>query len=142
MAPGDVFRVGPVPAVVYAAMLGATTAGQLLGIGLEASIGSHGIWLPAICSVALEALVGARMGAARTGAPLSSSASARVSLYYSAALVAVTVPLIVWLAAARGPRGLSLDARTPSAALAWLAVLVAGTAARWALMVAFRARRS
>ncbi|HLK40855.1 MAG TPA: hypothetical protein VKU41_29075 [Polyangiaceae bacterium] len=134
--------MGPVPAVVYAAMLGATTAGQLAGIGLDASIGSHEIWLPAICSVALEALVGARMGAARTGAPLSGSGSARVSIYYSTALVAVTVPLVVWFAAARGPRELPLDVRSPSVALAWLAVLVVGTGLRWVLMVAFRPRQS
>ena len=138
----DSLRVGPVPAVVYAALLGATTAGQLVGIGLDASIGSRGFWLPVLCSVVLEAVVGARMGAARAGGPLSSADSARVSVYYSAALVGLTVPLVVWVGLSRGPRPVPLAAPSAAVAFGWLAILVVATVLRWVLMVVLRPRPS
>jgi len=138
---GNLLKVGPVSGVVYAAMLGATIAGQLVGIAVDAAIGSHGIWIPAACSVFLEAIVGARMGAARAGRSLTTSESARVSVAYSVALAAVSVPLVVWFAAAGRGGAAALAQGRALGALIWLTALALGTAARWGLMVAFRPRR-
>ncbi len=58
----------PIP--VYAAMLAATVAGQVLGIALDAVVlHARTLWVPLACSLLLESLVAARQGAARLGHP-------------------------------------------------------------------------
>lgn len=126
---------------IYAAMLTATLAGQLGGIAVDAVIGSRGLWIPAACSVVLEALAGARVGAARAGGRLPSAKAARISLNYSIGLVALSVPLAAWLIAARPPGSdLHVDV-TLSRVAVGAAGLVVATAGRSLLMIAFGPRR-
>ncbi|MDP9037050.1 MAG: hypothetical protein M3O50_19810 [Myxococcota bacterium] len=94
---------GPVPPMVYVAMFGATVAGQLGGMAIDAvAIGRRVLWFPLALSVVLEALVGARFGASLLGRPLTSSESGRVSIYYSAGLAALSLPLAAWTAVSTG----------------------------------------
>jgi hypothetical protein len=127
--------------VVYAAMLAATIAGQLLGIGVDALLGSGSIGIPAGLSVALEAVAGARLGAARAGGALTPRQAGRLSLTYSAGLLAISIPLVVWMEAAHSANG-----GGPSWTLAGsgivIAALAVATAARWGLMVVLSRRRA
>ncbi len=127
-------------AVVYAAMLTATVGGQLCGIGLDALIGAHHLWIPLSFSVLLEALAGARAGAARSRRALTSRESARVSVTYSLGLALVSVPLAVWIVASH-PAGGAFEGVTFARVALGLAVLVLCTCARWVLMVGFAPRR-
>ncbi|MBV9948463.1 MAG: hypothetical protein JOZ69_16550 [Myxococcales bacterium] len=133
--------LGPVPPLVYVAMFAGTIAGQMLGMALDAALravsgGGRHLWLPLACSATFEAVLGARLGAARLGRPLSPGECARVSLLYSAALGALSLPLLLWsLAVIRSKAGLA-GAPSPGAALALLVVALASvTAVRAALMV-------
>ena len=132
-----------VPIAVYPAMLAGTIAGHFLGVGFDALVlGAHSMWAPLGCSVLLEAVIGARYGAARVGHPLTSGQRGRLSVYYSLALVAVSLPLAVWLTASRhSAEGLSsLSVSSRDAAL-WGAIGLAGlavyTVARYGLMTLF-----
>lgn len=136
-----------VPIAVYPAMLGGTIAGQFVGMGFDAlALGTHAVWAPLACSVLLEAVVGARYGAARLGHPLSASERGRLSVFYSLALAAVSLPLWAWLDASRGSRGGtsgSASASPHGIAVGFVVVLgglVVCTAARFALMTAFTRR--
>lgn len=133
----DAVKLGPVPVVIYAAMLAATLGGQLVGIAIDVSVGSHGIWIPAACSMVLESVVGARVGAARTGRALTVTESGQVSAYYSIGLLAISVPLVLWtyLAHAReaAAAGEGLNAWWALALPAAFGIAALG---RWALMVA------
>lgn len=128
--------LGPVPIVVYAAMFGATVVGQLVGMAADAvALGRRWLWVPLVCSVMLEALVGARLGGARIGRPLTWSECARVSAYYSIGLAALSVPLAVWTLASNH----GLRAGVSSHAVVWalgvaLAALIGATALRQAIM--------
>jgi hypothetical protein len=137
----DRIEIGSIPIAVYPAMLGATIAGQFLGIGIDAAIGSHGLWIPAACSVVLEAAVGARYGAARLGHALTRRERGRLSIFYSIALVAVSLPLAGWLAASRlAPQILVAGASAGRvAAIVSIAAgaVAAATGARFALMGLF-----
>ncbi len=126
-------------AFVYAAMLSATVVGQLCGIGFDALIGAHHLWIPLSFSVLLEAFAGARAGAARSRRALTPRESARVSVTYSLGLAFVSVALGVWIVASH-PGGAFAGVTFARAALG-LAVLVLGTCMRWALMVGFAPRR-
>ena len=139
--------LGPVPPLVYVAMFAGTIAGQMLGMALDAALravsgGGRHLWLPLACSAVLEALLGARLGAARLGRALTPAECARVSLFYSAALGALSLPLLVWsLAVVRSKAGLS-GTPSPAGALALLVVALAVvTAARAALLVALSRTR-
>jgi len=132
-----------VPIAVYPAMLAGTMAGHFLGVGFDALVlGTHGIWAPLACSVLLEALVGARYGAARVGHPLTPVQRGRLSVFYSLALAAVSLPLAVWLTAAKLSRdqlpGMSVSSHD---VVLWGAIGLAGlvvyTAARYGLMALF-----
>jgi len=135
---GDV-ALGSVPIVVYAAMLGATVAGQLLGMTLDAFVlGRHVLWIPAACSVALEALVGARLGSARAGRSLTAAECWRSSAYYSIGLAAISLPLWGWFGLSRLQGGslsarAALDAATSLGAV--LGALLVATFVRYGLMV-------
>jgi hypothetical protein len=135
-----------VPVAVYPAMLGGTIAGQFAGMGFDAlALGTHAVWMPLACSVLLEALVGARYGAARLGHPLTRSERGRLSVYYSLGLVAVSLPLWAWLATSRASReGVSGAGPSPHAVALGSAVLLGGlvvyTGVRFALMTAFSRR--
>jgi hypothetical protein len=95
--PQGPLSLGPVPPAVYVAMFGGTVGGQIVGMTADALVlGRRLVWVPVACSVVLEAVVGARLGAARLGRPLTSGECARVSAYYSLGLGAVTLPLAVW----------------------------------------------
>jgi hypothetical protein len=99
------------------------------------------MWAPLACSVVLEALVGARYGAARVGHRLTPSQRGRLSVYYSLALVGVSLPLAVWLMAARLSRNPFSDVSVSSHDTVWVALAVVGvlvyTAARYGLMALF-----
>lgn len=136
-----------IPWVVYPAMLGGTVAGQFLGMAIDAvAVGRHVVWIPLALSVVLEALVGARFGASRVGRPLTAEERRRVTLTYSAALVGVSLPLAVWIAASKATG----EGESPGAALSagaaplWLAAALAGavvyTAIRYGLMGLFSRR--
>jgi hypothetical protein len=127
--------------VVYAAMLAATIAGQLLGIGLDSLLGSGSIGIPVGLSVALEAVAGARLGAARSGGALTPRQAARISVTYSGALLAISVPLVVWMEAAHTANG-GGRAWTPTAFGVAIALLAVATVVRWGLMVVLSRRRA
>jgi len=135
-AQDDFFAPGSPFAFVYAAMLGATIGGQMLGIGIDALLGTHNVVAPAACSLVLEAVAGARLGARVEGHALDVRRAAIVSATYTFALVALSAPLAAWFA-------LSGKVTAPGAAFAWtplraavvLSALAAGIPARWGLMV-------
>jgi len=134
-----------VPLVVYGAMFGATVAGQVLGIAVEAALlRSHALWIPLALSVVLEAVVGARYGSARVGHVLTSGERARVSMNYSLALAALSLPLAGWIAASGATREAILagpSAHTVAVVLATcVSALLAVTVARWVLMTVFSPR--
>jgi hypothetical protein len=135
-AQGELPNVGPVPIVVYVAMLGATVVGQLLGMTADALIvGRRVVWVPLACSMVLEALVGARLGAARIGRPLTLRECTRVSCYYSTGLAALSVPLATWSLASHQPLAGATSSRDVIKGLGLLLVwLLAATALRPALM--------
>ncbi len=127
----------------YPAMLGGTMAGQLLGIVVDAMVGSRSFWIPLVCSVVLEALVGARY-APRGAPPLDARRCARVSWTYSLVLAGVSTPLLVWILASHAdavPGGVSYSLLTPGFVVAALAGFAAATAGRAGLMIAFATRR-
>lgn len=131
-----------IPIAVYPAMLGGTIAGHFLGLGFDViARGAHSMWAPLGCSVLLEALIGARYGAARVGHPLTPSQRGRLSVYYSLALVAVSLPLAGWLMASKASRDASVVGPAPHELAVWLGIgavgLVVYTAARYALMGLF-----
>jgi hypothetical protein len=143
-AEGDLPSIGPVPIVVYAAMFGATVAGQLVGMTADALvIGHRVIWVPLACSVTFEALVGAQFGAARIGRRLSWRECARVSAYYSLGLGSLSLSLLLWTLAAHRSTGTDGSVRGLATAVALvLAGLVVATVLRHALMVLVSRRRS
>jgi hypothetical protein len=125
-------------------MLGGTIVGQFVGVALDAVVlGRHAVVVPLGCSVVLEALIGARYGASRVGHPLTPRERRRLSIRYSAALAAVSLPLVVWLAAA-GASGKGLPVAQalmphdlPLLAAVTLGALVACTAVRYVLLGLF-----
>jgi hypothetical protein len=141
----DDWLAGASVAVVrYPAMLAGTVAGQLLGIAVDAAIGSRTVWFPLACSVALEALAGTRAAASRGEGPLDAAQSARVSVTYSLGLLLVSVPLVIWIAASHTPApdaGGALALWTPGRlGLAAVALAIA-TVVRWRLMIVLAPRR-
>jgi hypothetical protein len=140
-AEDDFFAPGSPFAFVYAAMLAATVGGQLLGIGIDAVLGTHNLAAPAACSLLLEALAGARLGARVEGGTLEVRRAAVVSATYTLSLAGLSVPLAAWFA-------LSGNVTAPGVAFAWtplravvvLLALAAGIPARWGLMVLFGRR--
>src|SRR5579863_1306298 len=132
-------ELGSVHLVVYAAMLGATVIGQLLGIVIDTALTSRNLWLPCGLSVTLEAVVGARYGAIRAGQALTWARSARVSVSYSSLLLAISVPLAAWIIAARPASGAHPSWTLVDVAFA-LAALAAATVARTTMMVVFAPR--
>jgi hypothetical protein len=149
--PTERLTLGSIPIVVYIAMFGAFIGGQLAGMALDAVIVGHRVlWVPTACSVVLEAIVGARLAAARLGRPLSTAQSGRLSAYYSIALAAVSLPLWGWTAASQAPHDGSAPGGAPMGGSAAtlglvLAALAAAAVVRFALLVLFsreRARRA
>lgn len=137
------------PPVVYGAMLAATIAGQFLGMTVDAlALARHVLWVPLAFSVVLEALVGARLGAARVGHPLTSAERARLSVQYTVGLTAVSIPLAGWIAASKATHGRLFaggDASLHRVAVALglvLAVAALCTMVRYALMTVFSWRRT
>jgi hypothetical protein len=127
-------------AVVYAAMLAATIVGQLVGITVDALLGLGSVGVPLGCSVALEAAVGARLGASRSGGALTPRQAGRICLTYSAGLLGISVPLLVWIEAAHTADGAARSWTFSRFALA-LALFAFATLARWGLMVVLSPRR-
>jgi hypothetical protein len=135
-ADDDFFAPGSPFAFVYAAMLGATIGGQMLGIGIDALLGARNVAAPAACTLILEAFVAARLGAKVEGHALDVRRAAVVSATYTLALVALSAPLAAWFA-------LSGSVTAPGVAFAWtplraavvLVALAAGIPARWGLMI-------
>jgi hypothetical protein len=119
--------------VVYAAMLGGTIAGQLAGIGLSMALGRTSIGIPFGIGVALEALAGARVAVKRSGR-LTPREAGRLSLTYSVGLLAVSVPMVVWMDASHRAEGRATFWTPGTLAVAVVLVAIA-TVARWGLMV-------
>ncbi len=136
----DDWLAGASVAIVrYPAMLAGTVAGQLVGIAVDAAIGSRTVWIPLVCSVVLEALAGARAGASRGEGPLDAAQSARVSVTYSLGLVLLSVPLVIWIAAshpAAPDAGSALNVWTPARLGVAASAIAIATAVRWRLMIA------
>jgi hypothetical protein len=132
-------ELGSVHLVVYAAMLGATVVGQLAGIMIDSAFDSRSLWVPCGLSVVLEAIVGARYGAVRAGHALTLGRSARVSATYSTLLLAISVPLALWIVASR-PASTAHPAWTFLDVGVALGGLAGATVARGALMAAFSPR--
>jgi hypothetical protein len=127
----------------YPAMLAGTFAGQLVGIGIDAAVGSRTLWIPLVCSVVLEAVVGARYGEAR-GGPLDARKCARVSWTYSLVLAGVSAPLLIWIAASHAAAitgGIGYSFLTPLRIVGALVAFAAATAGRAGLMIAIVRRR-
>lgn len=137
-------QIGPFPIALYVVMLGATMAGQFLGIGVDAfALGRKVIWIPIALSVLLEAIVAARFGAKSLGHELTPGERGRLSVYYSLGLGAITVPLAVWVAASDG-KSVRPGGATQGVVEAFVLVLAAYAAItllRWALMSLFTRRR-
>jgi hypothetical protein len=127
-------------AVLYAAMLGATLAGQLGGIAIDALIGSRGFWIPAGCSVVLEAVTGARMSARRAKERPTPRRVVRLSATYSLVLVSLCVPLAVWSSASRPVEARAHVSWTTGHMLVAAGVLALATALRALLMIVFVVR--
>jgi hypothetical protein len=128
----------------YPAMLGGTVAGQLVGIAIDAGLGSRSLWIPLVFSVVFEALVGVRYGAGRGGLALDARKCARVSWTYSLVLASVSVPLLVWIAASHAQAvsgGIGYSFVTPIRVVGALVAFVAATAGRAGLMIALVTRR-
>jgi hypothetical protein len=139
--PTDRLALGGIPVAVYVAMFGATLGGQLAGMALDALVvGRRVLWVPAACSVLLEALAGARFAAARLGHPLAPAQCARLSAYYSAVLAAIGLPLWGWTLVARAPGGSVAPGRALAVLALVVAALAAATVVRFALMVLFSPR--
>jgi hypothetical protein len=138
--------VGGIPAVVYVAMFGATLGGQLAGMAFDSLvIGKHVLWVPAACSVVLEAVAGGVMAARRLRRPLATVEAARLSVIYSLMLAAVSVPLWGWTVVSTATRespgvagaGTGSSASTLGIVLAAFAV---ACVVRFGLMVLVSAR--
>lgn len=127
-------------APVYAAMLGATIAGQLVGIAIDALLGLRSVGIPLGCSVALEAVVGARLGAAKSGGALTPRQVRRICMTYSAGLLGLSVPMLAWIEVAHTAGGAPQAWTLPRVGLA-LGLFVFATLARWGLMLALSPRR-
>ena len=128
----------------YPAMLAGTFAGQLVGIGIDAAVGSRSLWIPLVCSVILEALVGVRYGGSVPGVPLDARKCARVSWTYSLVLTGVSLPLLIWIAASHVgavPGGIGYSFVTPLRIAGALVAFVAATAGRAGIMIALVTRR-
>ena len=115
----------PAWAALYVAMFGATVAGQLGGMLLDALVGRRMLWVPALCSVVFEAIV-----AARLGRPRGIAASLKLSTRYSLALAALSLPLAVWVAIEKGYG-------VPYVVVVAVAAIAAATVVRAALIAAF-----
>jgi hypothetical protein len=127
----------------YPAMLGGTVAGQLVGIGIDAVVGTRTLWIPLVCSVVLEAVVAARFGASRGGPSLDAQRCARVSWTYSLVLAGISLPLLVWIAASHAAEiagGIGYSFVTPVRVVGALVVFAAATAGRAGLMIALVSR--
>src|SRR6204780_5066641 len=108
-------------------MFKGTIAVHFLGVGFDVvALGTHSMWAPLGCSVLFEALIGARYGAVRVGHPLTSGQRGRLSVYYSLALTAVSLPLAAWLTALRLSRDQLATVSVSSHDLVWLAFAGAG----------------
>jgi hypothetical protein len=125
--------------VLYAAMLGATIAGQIAGVVIDSVLGTRSIGGPLGCSVLLESVAAVRLGAAKYGAPLTPRQAGRVSLTYSAGLLAISLPLLGWTELARTASG-SGSTWTPGKIAAGIALFAVATVARWGLMALFSRR--
>jgi hypothetical protein len=90
--------------------------------------------------VALEAVVGARMGAARSGGALTPAQVRRICMTYSAGLLGISVPTLVWIEAAHTASGTARAWNLPRLLLA-LGLFAFATLARWALMLVLSRRR-
>ena len=134
-------ELGSFPVAVYAAMFGATVAGQFLGVAVDSAVlGRHLVWVPVACSVLLEAVVGERYGASRVGHALTMSDRGRLSAYYSVCLGSLTIPLLVWTAASRKPDA-PVGGHDPMVAVALgIALLAVLTVLRVVLMGLFGRR--
>jgi hypothetical protein len=143
-AEDDWLAAGSIAIIRYPAMLAGTVAGQLVGIAIDAIAGTRTVWIPLACSVALEAVAGARARASRSDRRLDSAQSARISVTYSLALLLLSAPLVVWIAASHPVApgsGSALSLWTPSRLAVAAGALAVATLVRWWLMTALTPRR-
>ncbi|MGD0677945.1 MAG: hypothetical protein ABSC94_21235 [Polyangiaceae bacterium] len=126
--------------VVYAAMLGATIAGQFAGISIDVAFESHDLWAPLACSVVFEGIAGARVGAAKKGRPLTLRELTRLTATYTVGLSIVSLGLAVWIQASTAAAG-PLGPLTVIRVILAIAVVLAAGGARLGLMVLATPRR-
>ena len=134
----DPFAEGWASLVRYPAMLAGTLAGQVIGIFIDAALGTRSFWIPAVCSVVLEAVVGARFGGQGASKLVDPAQCTRVSITYSLAFLALSVPLAFWVGASHVDAvsgGVGLSFFTPVHLALALVALVAATAGRAGLMI-------
>jgi putative ABC transport system ATP-binding protein len=96
---------GPVPISLYAAMFGAGLGGALLGLVYDGVVlGQKVPWVMALCTVIVEAWVGARFGAKRQqGKPLTADQRGRVAIVYTCGVTLPFTALVLALAVNKLP---------------------------------------
>jgi len=89
---------GPVPWIVYLAMLGAFLGGYVLGTLYNAIVlGASNAVIPIASGVLVECWVGARFGRKRAGKPLTLDQRARLAIWYSVGVAALAALVGGWM---------------------------------------------
>jgi putative ABC transport system ATP-binding protein len=85
---------GPVPTLLYVAMLAAGLAGMMIGkIYTSVVLDTTTAWVPLVFAFVTEAVVAAWYGAKRLGRPLTSDQRARIAITYTLIIAGVLTPL-------------------------------------------------
>jgi|GEM_PF-213202 len=138
---------GPVPGLVYLAMLGAFFAGVLVGMLYNGLVlGAKNAVVPLVCGVLLESWVGARYGRKKVGKPLTLDQRARLAVWYSVGAAAFTALVAGWMVlpsippSVIGPDQLS-SARVATTLGAVLLFVAATALLRYLLLTLFTPKR-
>ncbi len=86
---------GPVPFLVYLAMLGGALLGVAGGAIYDAILGHMYLWVLLAAAAVGATYVGARYGKRRVGHPLKSDQRVRIVLWYTSALALLVVPVLI-----------------------------------------------
>jgi hypothetical protein len=137
-AEGDWIARASAAFAFYGAMLGGTLGGQAAGIVLDALAGTRTLWIPVACSAVLEGVAGG-LASSRFLTPRE---AARVSIRYSAALVAGTAILVAWIVASHAWAGAQLHGVSAGSILLGVLFVGLGAALRAALLTRLSRRRA
>ena len=86
---------GPVPFLVYLAMVGGALLGALVGGIYDAVLGHFFGWVLFLGAALGATFIGARYGKRRVGHPLKPDQRVRIALWYTSGLVVAVVPLLI-----------------------------------------------